>query len=243
MVDDCADTRKRVRDDSSEFDEDLLESKISRVHSDSDVNSSESQLTRTNSDSSESCNNSEGDEPGRVDSSETAAAPLESAGATEIEDDLLMNILDESDNSTGERDPTMQGLDSVIKSFEDEILAPGSDLVDSDLVHESSDLRHLLEASDDELGLPPTVTPPAEEDKPESLTEGFSRVGPDGIDLSGFMGFEDDIPQYEALGYGNGVFVEYGAEDNGGGFVTLDGLFDHADSGDVLWRSESLQAM
>ncbi|XP_028772175.1 uncharacterized protein LOC114729347 [Neltuma alba] len=239
MVDDCADTRKRVRDDSSEFDDDLHESKISRVHSNSDVNSSESHLTRTNS--SESSNDSVGDELGQADSG-TAAVPLESAGATEIEDDLLMNILEDSENAA-ERDPTMQGLDSVIKSFEDEILAPASDLGDSNPVHESSDLQHLLEASDDELGLPPTVTPPPEEDKPESFTEGFSRVGPDGIDLSGFMGFEDDIPQYEVLGYGNGVFVEYGPEDNGGGFVTLDGLFDHADAGDVLWWSESLQAM
>ncbi|XP_054787104.1 uncharacterized protein LOC129293262 [Prosopis cineraria] len=236
MGDNCADTRKRVRDDSSEFDEDLHESKIARVHSDSDVNSGESQLSRTNS--VESCDNSEVDELSRVDS---ATTPLESPAAGGIEDALL-NILDDSDNAA-ERDPTMQGLDSVIKSFEDEILAPGPDPVGSATVHESSDLRHLLEASDDELGLPPTVTPPAEEDKPEPLTEGFSRVGPDGIDLSGFLGFEDDIPQYEAFGYGAGVFVEYGVEDNGSGFVTLDGLFDHADAGDVLWRSESLQAI
>lgn len=142
-----------------------------------------------------------------------------------------MGMLDDSENAPGERDPTFQGLDSVIKSFEDEILASGSDPVQ----HEPSDLQHLLEASDDELGLPPVG-----EEKPEGLIDGFSRTGPDGLDLSGFLGFEDDI---EGFGYGNGGFL---GDDNGGGFVTLDGLFDYADSsssGDVLWRSESLQAM
>lgn len=226
--------RKRVgnEDDSGELNENFPDSKISRVESGELRSDSESQLTRTNS--GESCENSEGCELGRVDPEST---PMDSPGAREIHDDL-MDILDDSDN-VGEREPTMQGLDSVIKSFEEEILAPGPD---PDVAPESCDLRHLLEASDDELGLPPTVTPAAEEEnKPEN--EGFRRVGPDGIDLSGFLGFEDDIPHYESLGYGTGVFVEYGGDDNGGGFVTLDGLFDYAEPGDILWRSESLQAM
>lgn len=218
MVEDCVceDKRKRVWDDSGELDENVPESKIARVDSGSDLDSAESRV------------DSEGFELVRVDSG--------SSGTSDIQDDLL-DILDDSDN-VPERDPTMEGLDSVIKSFEEEILAQP---VDPNAAHESCDLRHLLEASDDELGLPPTVTPPAEEEKLEN--DGFSRVGPDGIDLSGFLGFEDDIPHYESLGYGTGVFVEYGGDDNGGGFVTLDGLFDYAEPGDVLWRSESLQAM
>lgn len=222
MADVCEGKRKRVRDD--EVADDSPDSKIAR----SDSAQFRSELDRTSSG---------GSELGRVDAGDDSS---------EIHRDLI-DILDESDNVVGEREPAIQDLDSVIKSFEEEILAPGSDLASEDPnipSMESSDLRHLLEASDDELGLPPTVTPAVDDEgKPE--TEDFRRVGPDGIDLSNFIGFDDDIPQYESLGYGSGVFVEYGGagDDNAGGFVTLDGLFDYSEPSDILWRSESLQAM
>ncbi|MCI84058.1 hypothetical protein A2U01_0105334, partial [Trifolium medium] len=55
---------------------------------------------------------------------------------------------------------TVQGLESVMKSFEDEIFALGQGS-DPNHVPESNEfnpnLGYLLEASDDELGLPPTV--------------------------------------------------------------------------------------
>ncbi|TKY60920.1 hypothetical protein E2542_SST18025 [Spatholobus suberectus] len=170
--------------------------------------------------------------PTRVDSGEFELARV---------DPDLLNMLNDAENVT-ERDPNMQvqGLDSVIKSFEEEILAPAPNpslSPEPDVF--KPNLGYLLEASDDELGLPPTVVPSAEEEsKPETPDSG--RVGPDGVDLTGFWGFEDDIRNYEGMGY-----VGYGdVEDNGGGYVTIDGLFDYAEPGaDILWRSESLQAM
>lgn len=205
------DTRKRVRDDDS--DADSYESK--RVHSGLDDNSSGS------------CVDSDGSEPVQVEP--------DSYEVNEIKDDIL-NILDETENVT-----TVQGLDSVIKSFEEEILAPGQDLnpthvpVSDDL---NPNLGYLLEASDDELGLPPTVTPNEEKEFPQINDSG--RVGPDGVDLSGFFWFEEDIRNNEAFGF---MGYDAVADDNGGGYVTIDGLFDYADPGDLLWRSETLQAM
>ncbi|WVZ21798.1 hypothetical protein V8G54_000342 [Vigna mungo] len=124
-------------------------------------------------------------------------------------------MLNDAENVT-ERDPAVEveHLDSFIKSFEEEILAPPSDPnVSPEPEVFKPNLGYLLEASDDELG---------------------------GVDLTGFLGFEDDIRSYEGFG-----FVGYDAvDDNGGGYVTIDCLFDHAEPGaDILWRSESLQAM
>lgn len=168
----------------------------------------------------------------RVDSAEFQLARVDPA---------LLDMLDDTENVT-ERDPTMevQDLDSVIKSFEEEILAPppNPNLAPEPEVFKPN-LGYLLEASDDELGLPPTVGPSEDVIKPETVESG--RVGPDGVDLTGFLGFEDDIRNYESFG-----FVGYDdVEDNGGGYVTIDGLFDFAEPGsaDILWRSESLQAM
>lgn len=211
--------RKRVRDDDSP------ESKLLRVDSDSEANSSESQLTRVNS-----CES-------YVDSVEP-----HSSGVNEIQDDIL-NMLDDTDNVT-ERETTpntttVQGLDSVMKSFEDQILAPGSDPnPEPDFGEFKPNLGYLLEASDDELGLPPTVTPSDDSWKPE--IDDTVWVGPEGFDLTGFLGFEEDIRNYEAFGL---VGYGAGADDNGGGYVTIDGLFDYAEPADILWRLESLQAM
>ncbi|WVZ13720.1 hypothetical protein V8G54_011286 [Vigna mungo] len=128
-------------------------------------------------------------------------------------------MLDDADN-VPDRD-TVQGLDSVIKSFEDEIKAPTLDLDPNDptQVPDSGELQtklgYLLEASDDELAL---------------------------LELAGFNGFEDYVPGFDAFGFGSGFAAE--SDGGAGGFVTVDGLFDYADSAaDVLWRSESLQAM
>ncbi|XP_004512861.1 uncharacterized protein [Cicer arietinum] len=221
------DTRKRVREDSEV---DSPESKrVIRVDSGSDDNSSEFHLTRVNS--SESF----------VDSNDSKLVPHQpdSSGVNEMNDEIL-NILDETDNVTErETSTTVQGLDSVIKSFEDEILASGLGS-DPNHVPESGEfnpnLGYLLEASDDELGLPPTVVTNEEFEKAEK--EEWGRVGPDGIDLSGFFWFEEEIRNNEAFG-----FVGYDGNDNEGGYVTIDGLFDYAEPDDMLWRSESLQAM
>ncbi|KAK7380036.1 hypothetical protein VNO78_32383 [Psophocarpus tetragonolobus] len=199
-------SKKRVREDSSESETHLVdspESKIRRVDSsDSGINSAESQ----------------------PDDSEA-----------QLQDDIF-NILDDTDN-VPERD-SVQGLDSVIKSFEDEINAPSSDLDWGDTTQISdygelqSDLGYLLEASDDDLGLPPTKVAGEEPGK----------LNLEMAEIASFMGFEDDIPSYDAFGFGSGLV---GDSDGGvGAFVTVDGLFDYAEpTADVLWRSESLQAM
>ncbi|KAK7358290.1 hypothetical protein VNO77_00217 [Canavalia gladiata] len=219
------DKRKRFRDDSES--DSPESSKHLRV--DSDANSSESRLNRVNSGES-----SDGFELGRVE-------PV--VDSSEIQDDLF-NMLNDAENVT-ERDPIMQvqGLDSVIKSFEEEILAPGPE-PNPNPNHEPEvgefkpNLGYLLEASDDELGLPPTVAPSEETGKVEEYHDSV-RIGPEGVDLTGFLGFEDDIRNYDGFG-----LVGYDAEDNGGGYVTIDGLFDYAElPADILWRSESLQAM
>ncbi|KAG5014727.1 hypothetical protein JHK82_020411 [Glycine max] len=162
----------------------------------------------------------------RVDSDEFELARL---------DPVLLNMLNDAEN-VAEREPTV--LDSVIKSFEEEILSP---VPNPNLASEADvfkpNLGYLLEASDDELGLPPTVAPSEDVLKPETVDS--DRVGPEGMDLTGFLGFEDDIRSYEGFG-----FVGYDVGDNGGGYVTIDGLFDYAEPGaDILWRSESLQAL
>lgn len=212
--------RKRVPDDSF----DSPESKIHRVDSaGSDVNSFGSLLTRAYS----GVNSSES-QLTRVDSDESCLN-------SEIQDDFF-NILDDTDN-VPERDSAIQGLDSVMKSFEEEILAPGSDSNPEPGSGElQPNLGYLLEASDDELGLPPTAKA-TETEKPD-------RVGPEGVDLSGFLGFEDDMQNYNSFGFGNGLVAECDG-DNGvaGDFVAVDGLFDYAETADNLWRFESLQAM
>ncbi|BAU02802.1 hypothetical protein LR48_Vigan10g020500 [Vigna angularis] len=166
----------------------------------------------------------------RVDSSESSVLHSD----VQLQHDIF-NMLDDADN-VPDRD-TVQGLDSVIKSFEDEIKAPTLDPNDPTQVPDSGELQtklgYLLEASDDELGLPPTEA--AVEEEP-------GRVDPALLELAGFNGFEDYVPGFDAFGFGSG----FAAESDGGvgSFVTVDGLFDYADSAaDVLWRSESLQAM
>lgn len=196
--------------------------KTKRVRDDSDSLPVSLKLPRVQTSSSESH---------RVDSAEFELARV---------DPDIFSMLNDAENVT-ERDPAVEveHLDSFIKSFEEEILAPPSDpnLPPEPEVFKPN-LGYLLEASDDELGLPPTVAPFEDESKHELLDSG--RVGPEGVDLTGFLGFEDDIGSYEGFS-----FVGYDAvDDNGGGYVTIDGLFDHAEPGaDILWRSESLQAM
>ncbi|CAK8579570.1 unnamed protein product [Lathyrus sativus] len=233
----CDSTRKRVRDDS-DFADSNDSKRVIRLDSVSyDGDSSESTLSRINSFGS--CVDSDGSETEifRVESEP------DSYEVNEMTDEIL-NILDETDNVT-EREAAVtavQGLDSVIKSFEDEIFAPGQDLDPNQVVSESSEfnpnLGYLLEASDDELGLPPTMVQTEEKGFPEINDSG--RVGPDGVDLSGFYWFEEDIRNNEPFGL---MGYDNVGDENDGGYVTIDGLFDYGEPTDILWRSESLQAM
>ncbi|KAL2546476.1 hypothetical protein Fot_15709 [Forsythia ovata] len=89
-----------------------------------------------------------------------------------LREDLLESLSDESDFCT-----TNQDLDSFMKSFEEEIMgspSPTVDVVDLKSASEESqpDLGYLLEASDDELGLPPSASSPA-----GVLNEGKTELG------------------------------------------------------------------
>lgn len=132
--------------------------------------------------------------------------------------DFLLDILDddEDDANSGDRD-----LASVMKSLEEEISLPpptppepvesASDLSDPPRLAE---LGYLLEASDDELGLPPVVSSSSSLLSPElAQGAGFGQI----------WSFDDDMSGcYDALGFG----IRPAEED---GVVLDDGLFDYAD--------------
>ncbi|KAK2971575.1 hypothetical protein RJ640_017944 [Escallonia rubra] len=161
----------------------------------------------------------------------------------------LFDVLDESDDVC----TTSQDLDSFMKSFEEEISASGSSspaVAVVDLTSESGDsqpeLGYLLEASDDELGIPPSVTSPSEVDN-RVETESV-RVFSDSAELTELWGFNDQISGYDSFefGFGDGD-VDAFNNNTSGEYVALDGLFDYSDLGfgssDYPWRPETLPAL
>ncbi|XWS50718.1 hypothetical protein CRYUN_Cryun12cG0110900 [Craigia yunnanensis] len=171
---------------------------------------------------------------------------VQSPEAKRIQEDLL-NILDDSDPVIGS-DPAIQGLDSVIKSFEEEILVPSQaplPVMSSDSGESRPELGFLLEASDDELGLPPSFLSVEKEKKFGSVDV---EVG-GGLGAVGFgemMGYEFPIPSYESFEYGIGGNSDANNNNHSisGDFVALGGLFDSAvDISELMWRSESLSAL
>ncbi|CAM8879686.1 unnamed protein product [Rhodiola kirilowii] len=142
--------------------------------------------------------------------------------------DLFDDILDESDP-----DPAINDLDSVIKSLEEELGSdPDPEVQDSGVVSQP-ELGYLLEASDDELGLPPSTT--ADGDGRRVEEEGKSEIW----DLGENWGFEEET-DFETAQFG---FVD---DCGDGGDLALEGLFDYSDVGfgstDFSWRSESMSA-
>ncbi|XP_019164613.1 PREDICTED: uncharacterized protein LOC109160824 [Ipomoea nil] len=166
---------------------------------------------------------------------------IDSPEVKRLREDLL-DDLDEFELCTADQD-----LDSFMKSFEEEIAASPTPAAAAvvDLTSESGesqpDLGYLLEASDDELGLPPaTASPPVEAEKPELI-----RVCSDSAELTGGLwGLDDHIGSYDSYEFGIVDSENYNI--NGGEYAALDGLFDHSDlafgSGDYLWRPETLPA-
>uniref|UniRef100_A0A6N2N1I0 Uncharacterized protein n=1 Tax=Salix viminalis TaxID=40686 RepID=A0A6N2N1I0_SALVM len=140
-----------------------------------------------------------------------------------IREDLL-GTLDESDP-----DSLTQDLDSVMKSFEQEISAcTSSPAPVVDLTSESAesrpDLGYLFEASDDELGLPPTINSSSEEVKGEEETELVQIDSTESSGIGGELwGFEDQIPTYDSFGLG------VGDSNYNSGYVAFDdGLFEYS---------------
>ncbi|XP_055831660.1 uncharacterized protein LOC129900670 [Solanum dulcamara] len=217
---------KRSRENSG-----LDSGESKRVHIETNAGSSLVQLNRVELElaMNNHHDSSESNQYGHVTSSELDAydedVDVDSPEAKQIREDIL-DILDEPETVTDGVTET-QDLDSVIKSFEEEILHPSTlpprqtfiDLTLSDSGKSQSDLGYLLEASDDELGLPPTVSP-------ENHIDAESRLG-------NTIGFENELLRYDSfdLGMLAGIMHgdDYGGENNGGDFVTVGGLFDYPD--------------
>ncbi|KAK3005603.1 hypothetical protein RJ639_016815 [Escallonia herrerae] len=164
----------------------------------------------------------------------------------------LFDVLDESDDVC----TTSQDLDSFMKSFEEEISASGASspaVAVVDLTSESCEssesgesqpeLGYLLEASDYELGIPPSVTSPSEVDN-RVETESV-RVLSDSDGLTELWGFNDQISGYDSFEFGFGDVDAFNNNTNAE-YVALDGLFDYSDLGfgssDYPWRPETLPA-
>ncbi|TYJ19410.1 hypothetical protein E1A91_A09G189000v1 [Gossypium mustelinum] len=140
-----------------------------------------------------------------------------------IQEDLL-NFLDDSDPVIG---PGLgiQGLDSVLKSFEEEIVVPAQatlPVTSLETRKSKPDLGFLLEASDDELGLPPSFSSVEQ----GVDIEGSVELGADGIEE--MMGYEFPIPSYGSFDFGIGGDSDADNKNhsNSGDFVALGGLFE-----------------
>lgn len=176
----------------------------------------------------------------RDDSNES---DLDSPEVKRLRDDLL-DLLDDSDSL-----PVNQDLASVMKSFEEEITAgpststefmPVVDLT-SDSGDSQPDLGYLLEASDDELGLPPPTAATTDTEGSSEPTD-LARAYSNSSGIGDLWGFEEQNPNYDSF--------EFGFVDNfNDGTVAYDGLFEYSDvyydSSDIscqLWRPETLSA-
>lgn len=232
-MENCDSNKKRVRDDSEDSDANSDELKRVRVDSDESAVSlpeSNPPLARVNSGYSDA---------------NSAESVLYSPKARLLQDDIL-EILDETE-TVAERDPAIQGLDSVIRSFEEEIhvpeLAPEAMHVTSDSGESQPELGYLLGASDDELGLPPTGGS-LEEAKIEAVE--FERSSSDAVGFDGMLLFGDEIPSYDSFEFGIGTESNRGGDDESE-YVALGGLFDGWDgsyeTGGVSWRTETLPAL
>ncbi|KAM3380334.1 hypothetical protein P3S68_005907 [Capsicum galapagoense] len=208
------------------------------------VNSSEVEKTAPDSSELNRVNSSDSDDV-RKD------VYLDSPEAKQIREDIL-DILDEPD-ALNECPPEIQDLDSVMKSFEEEILHHSPlhddsqtvlDLNPSESGESQTDLGYLLEASDDELGLPPTISPVNDHN-----VNAESDVMPEEAEFVNMARFEDDMPNYDTFDFGMEHDLREGDNDGGnsnGDFVTVGGLFDYpepSDFSEFSWRQESLPAL
>ncbi|KAJ8564723.1 hypothetical protein K7X08_001183 [Anisodus acutangulus] len=131
---------------------------------------------------------------------------------------LRENLLDDFDDS--EFSSTCHDFDDFMKSFEEEITpAPAPEVVD--LTDESQlELGYLLEASDDELGLPPASRETTVESELIRVNSDSTELSNELWELSNYDSFELGIN--DLVDYNNDIVCEY---------VVLDGLFDHSDLG------------
>ncbi|XP_021299700.1 uncharacterized protein LOC110428250 [Herrania umbratica] len=177
---------------------------------------------------------------------DSAESELDSPEVKRLRDDLL-DFLDDSDSL-----PVNQDLASVMKSFEEEISAAASNstvpvpVVDltSDSSESQPDLGYLLEASDDELGLPPPAAIATGSEELGSEATGLVLVDSDSSSGIGELWrFEDQIPNYDSFEFGIGDHFN-------GDHVAYAGLYEYPDDvyydssefAGSLWRPETLSA-
>lgn len=163
---------------------------------------------------------------GRVESANMDSDPF----MKRFREDFLENLEAEKFHTgNGELELFMKNFDEGISSGGVAGTGPLT-VVDStsETGESNSELGYLLEASDDELGLPPY--------NEEVENAAWSRVESpklSGDELS--WNIEPDFPSYE--------FFEINCGDYNYDYVTLDGLFDYSDVGfglsDLTWRPES----
>lgn len=157
----------------------------------------------------------------RDDSDESEFESFESSEAKRLRDDLL-DFLDDVDDT-----PSTQDLDSVMKSLQEEISAsssPASNRVALDSGESQAQIGYLLEASDDELGLPPQGNSLVSEKKNEE-TE-LARVLSDSSGIGELWEFEDRISSYDSFDFGTG----FGYDNNNSiDYAAFDGIFNHSD--------------
>ncbi|CAL9108055.1 uncharacterized protein LOC103974226 [Musa acuminata AAA Group] len=157
------------------------------------------------------------------------AEEQESPEAKRLRDDLFLDILDD-DAEAGDQD-----IASVMKSLEEEIALssppppPTRALVKTD----QPDLGFLLEASDDELGLPPPALSSSDDggEAPVADDPAAEGVAVEGVVFGQIWGFDDDITGYYdgfdlGIGPDDRVDTTDAAED---GVFYDGGLFDYAD--------------
>ncbi|KAL9684812.1 hypothetical protein QQ045_022253 [Rhodiola kirilowii] len=144
---------------------------------------------------------------------------LSISSRSELDFPELVLLLDEPVEAV-----TTEDLDSVIRSFEEEILAPASEA--------QPELGFLFEASDDELGLPPPAT---DQSKAEVVD----------VDFSELLRFDDYFKSCDLFGFGDMVDDGEIVEDGFATFGDHDGLFGNklvVERSELVYRPGSLPA-
>ncbi|KAL2503310.1 hypothetical protein Fot_37158 [Forsythia ovata] len=168
-------------------------------------------------------------------------------------EDLLDSLGDESEFYTANKD-----LDSFMKSFEEEIMgspSPTVDVVDLKSASEEEsqpDLGYLLEACDDELGLPPSASSPASAlcegeaewtlTRPNSVVScgeilGFDAAEepPSTLDVEVFD-FDGPFDQSSSLGHAEINFLKHASIKNADLWVLLEGKISQSSQSKLHFR-------
>ncbi|GAA0163492.1 hypothetical protein LIER_39607 [Lithospermum erythrorhizon] len=156
----------------------------------------------------------------------------------------ILDILNDSD-VVNDHDSPSQDLDSVIKSFEEEILQPPLIIQNppeiSDSEESQPDIGYLFGASNDELGLPSTTSTTRSPNKNEAKNDPIdSSIDTNTIEMGNVIEFEEnELLSYDSFQLGLSEASKVVDEN---GFDTVDGLFDSQDISDVAgltWQPES----